>query len=81
MSATQRGVSPGLMTREQRENAGLVIWETGGIFRPGKTKRDIEGGAKRNAALNRAARRDVPGRYVAGEKVDEKYVHTNKRGR
>ena len=58
MSATQRGVSPGLMTREQRENAGLVIWETGGIFRPGKTKRDHESGAWQQRLQNLAARRE-----------------------
>lgn len=68
MSATQRGVSPGLMTREQRENAGLVIWETGGIFRPGKTKREHESGQWQNHVANREAVR-AENKRLAGKKV------------
>lgn len=44
-------------TPEIRRAWGLVIWESGGIFRPGKTRREHENGTHNRHLQNREAKR------------------------
>lgn len=59
MSATQRGVPHTPADKEARKAMGLVIWEDGESFRPGKTRREWESGVKTNYLHNREERREV----------------------